>query len=99
MKRAYLGITTAEATVPIQLGKLTGKGIPVLMVLDGSPAYAAGLRAKDIIISIGGDQITTGSDLMPLLAKHKPGDQVVVEYYRSEQPQRITVTLGQLPTQ
>ena len=99
VKRAYLGITTAEATVPIQLGKLTGKGIPVLMVLDGSPAYAAGLRAKDIIISIGGDQITTGSDLMPLLAKHKPGDQVVVEYYRSEQPQRITVTLGQLPTQ
>lgn len=97
VKRAYLGISTADSTAQIQLGRFTGKGIPVLMVLDGSPAYSAGLRAKDIIVSIGGEQITTGSDLMSILAKHQPGDEVVIEFYRAEQPQRLTVTLGHQP--
>ena len=97
VKRAYLGISTAESTAQIQLGPLTGKGIPVLIVLEGSPAYSVGLRAKDIIVSIGGEQITTGSDLMSILAKHKPGDKVVIKFYRAEDPQKVTVTLNLQP--
>ncbi len=96
-KRAYLGISTADSTAQFQAGKLTGKGIPVLMVLDGSPAYSAGLEAKDIITSIGGEKLTAGSDLMSILAKHRPGDEVAIEFYRAERRREVAVTLGEQP--
>ncbi len=97
VKRAYLGISTAESSVPFAAGPLALTGIPVLMVMEGSPAHHAGLRPKDVILSIGGEQVETGGDLMPILAKHKPGERVAIEFFRAQERKKVIVTLGQQP--
>jgi len=97
VKRAYLGISTAESSVPFALGPLTGKGIPILLVLEGSPAHEAGLRPKDIIVSIGGEAVVSGGDLLPILAKYQPGERIAIEYYRAEERRSVLVTLAQQP--
>jgi serine protease Do len=97
VKRAYIGISTAESSVPFALGPLAGKGIPVLLVLEGSPAHEAGLRPKDIIVSIAGEPVATGGDLLPVLAKHKPGERVAVEFYRGQERRSVLVTLAEQP--
>lgn len=97
VKRAYLGISTAESSVPFALGPLTGKGIPILLVLEGSPAHEAGLRPKDIIVSIGGEAVVSGGDLLPILAKYQPGERIAIEYYRAEERRSVLVTLAEQP--
>lgn len=97
VQRAYLGISTADSSVPIALGPLTGNGIPVMLVTDDSPAQKAGLRARDVIVSIGGEKVVTGSDLLGILAKHRPGEQVLVEFYRGNERRTVVVTLAEQP--
>jgi serine protease Do len=97
VRRGYLGIATADSSIPIALGPHTGKGIPVLMVIEGSPAHRAGLLPKDIIVSIGGEQVETGSDLMPLLARYQPGEKMTIEFYREKERRKIVVTVAEQP--
>ncbi len=97
VERAYLGIATADSSIQIALGNLTGKGIPVMLVNAGSPAEKAGLRVRDIIVTVGGEDVSTGSDLLAILAKHRPGDRVVIEFHRGEGRSAVAVTLGQQP--
>jgi S1-C subfamily serine protease len=95
VKRAYLGISTAESSVPFMLGPLQGKGIPVILILEGSPAHEAGLRPGDIIVSIGGESLVSGGDLLPVLARHKPGERVAIEFYREKKQRSVLVTLAE----
>jgi putative serine protease PepD len=96
-KRAYLGISTAESSVQFDLGPLTGNGLPVLHVVEGSPAHAAGLQARDIVVSIGGEQVSSGGDLLPILAKHRPGEKIAVEFYRGGERKSVLATLAEQP--
>lgn len=96
-KRAYLGVSTAESSVPFDLGLLTGKGVPVLDVMESSPAQEAGLRARDIIVSIGGEPISSGGDLLPILARHQPGEKISIEFYRGGEKRSILATLAEQP--
>ena len=59
----------------------------------GGPAYAAGIRKGDIITKFGEDDVDTS--LLSLIQKHKAGDQVDVEYYRSGDTKTVTVTLAE----
>lgn len=97
VRRAYLGIATADASIPVDLGPLTGRGIPVLMVVEGSPAHAAGLRPGDVLVSLGGEPLTTGNDLLPILARRQPGEQIQIEIYRNGRQASFTATLGEQP--
>jgi S1-C subfamily serine protease len=97
VKRAYLGISTADSTVPFALGPPLEKGIPVLLVVEDSPAHRAGLRAEDIIVSIGGEPVVAGGDLLSIIARHKPGEQIAIEFYRARERRNILVTLAEQP--
>ncbi|MBN1566702.1 MAG: trypsin-like peptidase domain-containing protein [Acidobacteria bacterium] len=97
VRRAYLGIVTADSSVPIDLGPHTGKGIPVLLVVEGSPANKAGLKSKDVIVSIGSERVASGSDILPIIARHQPGDQLTIEFYRGKDRRIIEVTLVEQP--
>lgn len=69
------------------------EGLRITGVRAGGPAESAGLIAKDIIISIGGDAVTNIYDYMFRLAKLKPGETVIVEVKRGDD---IKVLLVQL---
>src|SRR6476660_1079054 len=55
VRRAYLGIVGGTRRLAPRLAERLGRrtGLEVVQLLDGSPAAAAGVRAGDVIVSIG----------------------------------------------
>ncbi|MDX1680786.1 MAG: S1C family serine protease [Akkermansiaceae bacterium] len=62
-----------------------GTGVVVESVVQDSPAAAAGVRPGDLILSLDGDAIEHGGDLLTLLAKRKAGDRVSLGLMRGKQ--------------
>lgn len=98
---AFLGVQVAP------LGSGTGgtgfgqasNGLAIAGVVSGTAAANAGLSAGDTIISVGGHQITSDSDLQTVIEEYHPGDRVRVEWSSQfGQAQTATVTLTAGPT-
>lgn len=72
-------------------------GCYVASVSPLSGAEKAGIKAKDIIIKIDGNTVSTFSELEKLKNKHKPGEVVKIEVYRYSDKANHTfnVTLGE----
>lgn len=89
--RAYLGLQAA--TLAGDQG-----GVIVYSVVPGGPADKAGIRANDVITSIGGRTVTDQASLAAALAGMLPGQVVQVGVSRSDGTSaRVTVTIGELP--
>ena len=63
-------------------------------ILSGSPAEKAGLKDKDIIISVNGTKIGTAGSLTTLIGEYKPNDTVQLLVLRSGSEIALNVTLG-----
>jgi S1-C subfamily serine protease len=108
---AFLGVTTAAVTSDDakSLNLPTSKGALVQEVTEGSPADKAGLKAGgtqlssglvaggDMIVEVAGKAVTKPDDIAAVLATKKPGDEVVVQFYRGSKLQTTKVTLGNRP--
>jgi S1-C subfamily serine protease len=108
---AFLGVTTAAVTSDDakSLNLPTSKGALVQEVTEGSPADKAGLKAGgtqlssglvaggDMIVKVAGKAVTKPDDIAAVLATKKPGDEVVVQFYRASKLQTTKVTLGNRP--
>ncbi len=66
-------------------------GVYVDSVVDGSCAQAAGIRAKDVILEVGGYEVETMNDLTRALRKFKAGDTAIVSVWRGGQEVRLTI--------
>ncbi len=82
-------VTNMDASVADKYGFPVG--VYVDSVVDGSCAQAAGIRAKDIILDVGGYEITTLNDLTRALRKFKAGDSAIVSVWRGGQEVRLTI--------
>ncbi len=60
---------------------------------DGGPADEAGLQPGDIIVELGGEEISNSGDLFKVLAENRAGDTVTVEFYRDGSLESTEVTL------
>ena len=87
---AYLGIKVEGSLNPIGAG--------VALVLRGTPAAKAGLKAGDVITRLGDAQIGGANDLSAVIDSKKPGDKLQVTYVRSGKTHTITLTLGTRPS-
>jgi len=69
VRRAYLGIVGGTRRLAPRLAERLGRrtGLEVVQLLDGSPAAAAGVRAGDVIVSIGERGIAGVGDLQRAL--------------------------------
>jgi S1-C subfamily serine protease len=74
-------------------------GLAIAGVVPGTAAAKAGLSAGDTIISVGGHQVTSDSDLQTVIEEYHPGDRVSVEWSgQTGQAQTSAVTLTTGPT-
>lgn len=79
------------------------QGDVIMQVQTGSPAAQAGLKAGDVITSIGGQKIADESTLGETINKDKPGDKVTLEIVSPQanggngQTRSVQVTLGTRP--
>jgi S1-C subfamily serine protease len=99
IERAFFGVGTVDVTKAIaQNFRLpVDSGVALTQVAQGSPAADAGLRTNDVIVAIDGKPIANNGDLLSVLADHKPGDQVSVDYYRGSDKQTAQVALSARP--
>ncbi len=91
--RAALG---AEVATVLSAEGAPG-GVGVVTVTSGGAAERAGLRAGDMIKSLGRTQTPDTTALTQALAAATPGDEVTVTISRGSQDRSVQVTLGELP--
>ena len=76
----------------------SGPGVTIAGALSGSPAASAGLAEGDTITSVGGQSVSSATDIQQVLVKYHPGDKISVEWVdQSGQSQSATVTLTSGP--
>ncbi len=63
----------------------------------GSPLYQAGLDRQDILLSVDNKKIISKADLETILAAHKPGDKVPIEFSQHGELKQSTLTLIEDP--
>ena len=74
-----------------------GKGVLVTEVTGDSPAAKAGLKAGDVIVSLGGESVATSGELHKVMASTKPGQEIDVKFIRKGKTKDLKVTLGEFP--
>ena len=72
-------------------------GAMLNQVLEGSPAEAAGISARDIVVAVDGKPVASMGSLVVTLRAHRPGDTVRIEVVRDRQRTTRTLTLGERP--
>ena len=94
VQRVMLGITggtlTAELAKELKLSEPAG--VYISEVRKGSSADKAGLKEKDVIVSLDSTHIRTMADLQAKVNSFHPGDKVAVKYYRNSTLENAEVT-------
>jgi putative serine protease PepD len=89
IRRAYLGVSTAEGSGGAVVREATG----------GGPAARAGLRSGDVIVAVGGERIAGPDDVATAIQDRAPGESVDVEVRRDGELRTFEVQLTARPEQ
>jgi S1-C subfamily serine protease len=92
--RAAIG---AEVTTVLGADGSAAQGVGVVAVTGGGPADRAGLKAGDVITSVGAQETPDTTALSQALAAASPGDKVTLTVSRDGENRDVQVTLGELP--
>jgi putative serine protease PepD len=82
IRRAYLGVSTTAGPQGVTVDSATG------------PAAQAGLRAGDVIVSVGGARVSEPDDVAAAIQDRSPGETVAIELARGD---TVQVRLGERP--
>ena len=86
VRRAYIGIAGGPRPLPpharVKLDR--DAGIEVVEVAAGSPADRAGLRAEDLIVSLGGTGVERVDDVQRLMTEEAIGEPLLATVLRGE---------------
>jgi len=94
-KVAYAGIVTQSLSEGLALYFKVKKGALISEVVSDSPAEKAGLKAGDVIVKIGGEEIEDEDDVGEAVREHDPGDAVDFVIQRDGREMTVKVTLGE----
>lgn len=97
--RGWLGVHIDDLSPQLgeHFGVKDGQGVLVTEVEADSPAAKAGLKAGDVIIGAGKDEVEETDDLHEALAETKADQEFELEYLRGGKKQKVQVTLGEMP--
>jgi len=85
-----------EYKLSIDYGALVLKGDNgEAAITAGSPAQTAGIKEKDVILSINGEKITVDNSMAVIIRKYNVGDKITLHFLRNGKEQDADVTLAQ----
>jgi 2-alkenal reductase len=95
--RPYLGISwlpinpelAERYSLPVKWGAFIDQ------VGTNSPADKSKLKAGDIITKIGDEEIDENNPFVNIILKHKPFEEVKIEYYRNNDKETTSIKLGE----
>ena len=91
---AFLGVEVSPSQAGAGAFGQASSGVVIAGIVPGTAAARAALSEGDTIISVGGHQISSDSDLQKVIEQYHPGDRVSVEWANQfGQTQTATVTL------
>lgn len=97
--RPYIGISMREYTTSSNpfhsfMGEVE-KVVKITAVSENSPAEKAGVKAGDVIVSLGGQEITSIDSLSSVLNNYNAGDKVDMVVSRENKQVTLSITLGE----
>src|SRR5262249_27971473 len=96
VRRAFIGVSAQTTPVPRRLavaGGVTNKlGAMTTAVEENSPAAAAGLLSRDIVVSLDDQRVTGIDDLIRLLSGERIGRALTVGALRGAEVAKFEVT-------
>ena len=95
----YLGVMVSDMNAEAASYYGMPVGAYVEEVTPGYAAQKAGLRAKDIIVELGGHQVKNVNGLTRALRHFKAGDEVTIVVYRGGQELTLTAVLDEKPVE
>jgi S1-C subfamily serine protease len=102
VRRAFIGIAAQQIAIPRRLRHAAGltqeSAVLAANVETGSPAERAGVKTRDIILSLDGTPITGGDDLIRALVGDKIGRPVEIEVLRNGSIQALPLVPEERPS-
>ena len=99
-ERGYLGVglQPLDENIAESLGLPKDRGEIVRSVVPGEAAARAGVQQGDVIVKVGGRDVTPDETVSYLIANSGVGSRVPVEIIRDGRRQTLQVQVGQRPT-
>ena len=99
VSRVYLGVMLQEVDRNLADAYKLAKpeGALVIQVAENSPAKKSGLKSGDIILAFNGQKLARTSDLVGLISRAKPNQNVDLTVLRDQKQQNIKVVLQNAP--
>ena len=96
---AFLGVEIASSSQQSSFGSSGSgsSGVAIAGVQSGTPADAAGLSAGDVITSVDGQSVSSGTSIQQVLASHHPGDKISISWtdpYGQSHTATVTLAAG-----
>ncbi len=93
--RAYMGITAVTVTSSTAQYYNMAEGAYIYAVDETACAAKAGLKVGDIVTAMDGEAVTSSSDLVTMVRRHKAGDTVTMDVYRNGDTVQLTITFDE----
>ena len=93
----YLGVSVRDVDAAVIEYYGFPSGAYVVDVLEGLSADRAGVQPKDIIVNIGGYDVTSVNTLSRVLRKFEAGDTTTITVFRSGAQVHLEITLDEKP--
>ena len=92
---AFLGVQLSDLTseLRVHFGVPEDAGVMVGKVVDGSPAFRAGVAVGDIVTAVDGVAVDSASSLAHAIRGHEDGDTVILEVWRDGRMEKISAGL------
>jgi S1-C subfamily serine protease len=95
VRRVQLGINIMDNNSDVQEGNdlSTNKGVVVSGVVIGGNADKHNIQMKDIILSVGGDEVNSTAELQSKIAMYNPGDKVSLGILRGTVQKQVDIIM------
>lgn len=95
VQRAYMGISfiDIDSKFANEKGLDVIKGVYVESVIEKGAADNAGILAGDLILKVGDISTNSKSELMEIIARHRPGDKILVTIERDKNESVVEIEL------
>ena len=99
VRRPYFGANLSEITPEVACRECIEQriGVRVFNLVEGGPAWEAGLRENDVITSVEGEEVLSVSQFVIILWSRSAGDELDLTVVRDNQEREVSVVLGERP--
>jgi serine protease Do len=100
IERGYLGVTIQALNEDLadSMGLEHNKGEFIQSVVPDGAGAKAGIQAGDVVVKVGGKEVTRDQTLSFLVANTAPGTRIPIELIRNGRRQTVTATVAKRPT-